>query len=281
MAIQTDIQSADVVCDKQGRRYHIDLAPGELAEYIVLVGEAKRAERAAKLLTDIRIERYNREYHTFTGRYKGLEISIMSTGMGPGCTEIGVIEIFQITKNPTLLRVGTCGSLQPKMEVGDLIISTGAVRLEDTSTYFVHEGYPAIANHEAVLALTMAADKLDIKYHLGITATGSGFYGAQGRDIPGIHIRYPNLPDELAKMNVANFEMEASTLFTLCAMKGCRASAICTAVANRYKKTFISNEQKSAKEKIALTAGLDALLILAKMDKAKTAKNKKYWIPDL
>src|SRR3989338_5884486 len=253
MDIQTDIQSADVVCDKQGRRYHIDLAPGELAEYIVLVGEAKRAERAAKLLTDIRIERYNREYHTFTGRYKGLEISIMSTGMGPGCTEIGVIEIFQITKNPTLLRVGTCGSLQPKMEVGDLIISTGAVRLEDTSTYFVHEGYPAIANHEAVLALTMAADKLDIKYHLGITATGSGFYGAQGRDIPGIHIRYPNLPDELAKMNVANC----------------------------YKKTFISNEQKSAKEKIALTAGLDALLILAKMDKAKTAKNKKYWIPDL
>ena len=85
------IQNADVVSDASGRQYHINLAPGELAEYVVLVGEAKRSERAAELLQDIRVEQYNREYHTFTGTYKGTPVSVMSTGMGPGCIEIGMI----------------------------------------------------------------------------------------------------------------------------------------------------------------------------------------------
>ncbi|MBN1683891.1 MAG: nucleoside phosphorylase [Gammaproteobacteria bacterium] len=258
------IQNADVVCDETGRQYHIGLAPGELSEYVLLTGSAERAFMASEMLTDIRIENRNREYQTFTGKYNGFEVSVMSTGMGPGCTEIGVIEIFQITKNPTLIRIGTSGGLQEQMGLGDLVISTGAVRLEDTSTYFVCEGYPAVAHYEVVTALIEACDKIKVPYHVGLTATASGFYGAQGRKIPGIYIRNPGLADELAQMNVKNFEMEASTLFTLCTMKEVRAGAICVAVNNRSKGTFVDPETYKKREKDALIAGFDALIKLHK-----------------
>ncbi|OGT98710.1 MAG: hypothetical protein A2298_00675, partial [Gammaproteobacteria bacterium RIFOXYB2_FULL_38_6] len=246
------IQSADVVNDSMGRQYHVHLAPGELAEFIILVGEAARAERAAELLSDIRIHEQNREYNSFTGKYKGLEVTIMSTGMGPGATEIGLVEIFQLTKCPTIIRVGTCGALQANINLGDLVISSGAVRLEDTSTCFVVEGYPAIAHHEVVLALIKAAHDEKAPHHVGITATASGFYGAQGRKIPGLYVRNPNLPDELAQMNVYNFEMEASTIFTLMATQGFRSGAVCATVANRPCGTFIDPESKKIAEKNSL-----------------------------
>lgn len=274
------IQSADVVSDASGRQYHIALTPGELAEYIILVGEAKRAERAAALLDNITVEQHNREYRTFTGEYKGTPVSVMSTGMGPGCIEIGMIEIFQITKNPTFIRVGTCGALQKQIGLGDMVISSGAVRLEDTSTYFVHEGYPAIANHEVIMALIMASEQQKIPYHVGLTATASGFYGAQGRKIPGIHVRNPDLPDQMAAMNVYNFEMESSTIFNLANMKGFRASTICEAIANRPKGTFIDPDLKAKGEMEALTIGFEAFRIIEQMDKIKAAKNKAHWVPE-
>ncbi|MGD9152505.1 MAG: nucleoside phosphorylase [Gammaproteobacteria bacterium] len=273
------IQNADVVSDVTGRQYHIALAPGELAEYIILVGEAKRAERAAALLDNITVEQHNREYRTFTGEYKGTPISVMSTGMGPGCIEIGMIEVFHVTKNPTFIRVGTCGSLQEQINLGDMVISSGAVRLEDTSTYFVHEGYPAIAHHEVIMALMMASEQQEIPYHVGLTATASGFYGAQGRKIPGIHVKNPDLPDQMAAMNVYNFEMESSTIFNLANMKGFRASTICEAVANRPKGTFIDPELKAKRETEALIIGFEAFRLIEQMDKVKAAKNKTHWLP--
>jgi len=274
------IENADVVSDATGRQYHIALAPGELAEYIILVGEAKRAERASALLDNITVTQHNREYKTFTGEYKGTPVSVMSTGMGPGCIEIGMIEIFQTTKNPTFIRVGTCGALQEQINLGDMVISSGAVRLEDTSTYFVHEGYPAIAHHEVIMALMMASEKQNIPYHVGLTATASGFYGAQGRKIPGIYVRNPDLPEQMAAMNVYNFEMESSTIFNLANMKGLRASTICEAIANRPKGTFIDPELKAERETQALIIGLESLKIIEQMDKAKAAKNKAHWLPE-
>lgn len=280
MSIKTEqIQSADVVSDATGRQYHIALKKGELAEYIILVGEAKRSERASQLLENIRVTQHNREYLTYTGEYKGIPVSIMSTGMGSGCIEIGMIEMFQVTQNPTFIRVGTSGGLHEFINLGDLIISSGAVRLEDTSTYFVHEGYPAIAHHEVILSLIASAEKNKANYHVGLTATASGFYGAQGREIPGIYIRNPHLPEQMAAMNVYNFEMESSTIFNLANMKGFRAGTVCVAIANRPKGSFIAPDDKADAEMLALKTGLDALVNLAKMDKAKA--NKKHWVPEI
>ncbi len=275
------IQNADVVSDAAGRQYHIDLAPGELAEYVILVGDPQRSVRASKYLSDIRVSRHNREFYSYTGNYKGLEVTIMSTGMGPSNIEITMVECFQIAKNPAFIRVGTCGALQPEIKLGDMIISSGGVRIEDTSTYFVIEGYPAVASYDVMIALMEACNAENVNYHVGLTATGSGFYGAQGRKVPGVHVRNPDLPDQLAEMNVYNFEMEASTLFIMANMMKLRASAICLAIAQRQSGEFIDPAGKQKGEHQALIAGLDALVGLSEMDKAKEKAGKKYWFPSL
>jgi len=279
MKEQKAIQSSEVVSDETGRQYHINLAPGELAEYVILVGDPGRADKASEFLDDIRVAQRNREYVTYTGFYKGMEVSVMSTGIGTDNVEIAMIEIFQITKNPAFIRVGSCGGLKKEMDIGELVISTGAVRLENTSLFFVNEGYPAVADYEVVLALISACDKSNYPYHLGLTASASGFYGAQGRNIPGIPLRFPNLQDDMTKMNVANFEMESSTLFTLASLKGLRASTVCAVYANRIQGTFIDPETKAAAERNCILAGLEGFKVLERMDAEKKKRNIKYWFP--
>ena len=255
-------ESAERVQDAEGRQYHIGLAPGEVEPLIMTCGDPARAERIAKRFDRVRVERRNREYVTFTGAYKGMPLSVMATGIGCDNTEIATIELAQIVENPTFLRVGTCGGLQDDMDLEDLVISTSSCRLENTSTFFVHEGFPAVAHYEVVGALVASARKLGKTHHVGITATGSGFYGAQGREGLGFPPRDPDLPDKLARMGVKNLEMETSTLFTLCAMRGFRAGAVCTVFANRPQNRFIAKDRKVPAEDSAIETALLALEIL-------------------
>ena len=151
-------------------------------------------------------------------------------------------EILAITERPTFIRVGSCGALQPEMRLGDLVITTGAVRLESTTSFFVHDGYPAVADYEAVAALVEAAERLGHRYHVGVTATAPGFFGAQGRPIPQLPIRYPDLAEEMARQRVMNFEMEASALLVLASLARCRAGVVCAVYANRTTGEFVSGD---------------------------------------
>ncbi len=254
--------SAERIQDPSGRQYHIGLAPGEVAGRILTCGDPARARRIADRFDRIDLERANREYLTFTGELDGRPITVMATGMGPDNTEIAVIELCQIVAEPTFIRVGTCGGLQDDMEIEDLVVSTGSVRLENTTSFFVHEGFPAVAHYEVVAALAAAAAKLGRRHHIGITATAPGFYGAQGRQGLGFEPRWPDLPEQLARMGVKNMEMETSALFTLTAMRGLRAGAVCTVFANRPKNRFIARERKQAAEDSAIDVALEALGIL-------------------
>ena len=104
-----------------------------------------------------------------------MRLSVMSTGMGPDNTEIVLAEVLEITDQPTFVRVGSSGGLQPNIGLGDLVVSTGAVRLENTTDFYVHPGYPAIAHRDVVQALDAACRELGFAYHVGITATAPGF----------------------------------------------------------------------------------------------------------
>lgn len=272
-------KSAEMVSTKEGRQYHIGLAPREVAPYILLCGDPARAHRVAKYFEKANKPMTSREYVTITGKYKGMPMTVMATGMGADNTEIAVVELCQIQKNPTMIRIGSSGALRKGIELADLVITTGAVRLENTSTYFVVEGYPAVAHHEVVLALLQAANEKKTPYHVGLTATAPGFYGAQSRKIPRFPPRDPDLLARLDQMNVSNLEMETSCLLTLSTLAGFRAGAVCAIYANRHKNEFIDTKTKDLAEKRCLETGLRAFEILAKIDKAK--KNEKYWLPSM
>jgi uridine phosphorylase len=263
------------------RQYHIGLGPGELAEYILLPGDPDRTSRIAARLDTVELENRHREFATVTGVYRDLRVSIVSTGIGTDNVEIAVAEILAITTRPTFIRVGSCGGLQPEMQLGDLVISTGAVRLESTTSYYVHDGYPAVADYECVLALLEAAARLGHRAHVGLTATAPGFFGAQGRPIPQLPIRYPDLAEDMARQRVMNFEMEASALLVLAGLAQCRSGVVCAVYAQRSTGDFVTGTAKDAAEAACVETGLESLRILADMDRQKRRAQVERWRPSL
>jgi len=263
------------------RQYHIELGPGELAEYILLPGDPDRSARIASRFDSIELERRNREFASVTGTYRGQRVSVVSTGIGTDNVEIVMAEILAIAERPTCIRVGSSGALQPEMRLGDLAITTGGVRLEATTSFYVHDAYPAVAHYEAVAALIEAAERLGHRYHVGITATAPGFFGAQGRPIPQLPIRYPDLAEDMARQRVMNFEMEASALLVLASLARCRAGVVCAVYANRTTGEFIDGAQKEEAEAACVETGLESLAILAEMDRQKRDAGTDRWHPSL
>jgi uridine phosphorylase len=280
---KSEAKPSEVVKTSQGRQYHINLAPGELAEYLLLYVDPVRAKRMAGCFDELTLEKSSREFDTYTGFYKGFPISVIGTGIGQDNTEIFFVEALQLftETRPTMIRVGSCGSLQADVSVGDLVISSGAVRLENTSTYFVDEGYPAVAHHESVLALIAAADQLDFFYHLGLTASASGFFGAQGRAVGGLKPRDPGVTERLAAWNVLNMEMECSTLFTLGNLTGVRTGSVYAVYSNRVKGEWIDDSQRSTADEAAERVGLEAVRLLATMDAWKAKHHKPHFVPKI
>lgn len=248
--------------DFQGRQYHIGLKPGDLASTVLLCGDPARVEKVAKHLTNTKPPVVHREFVTVSGLYEGIPVSVMATGMGPDNTEIAVVEMAQILKEATLIRIGSCGGLKKGVELADLVISTGAVRLENTTQSYVCDGYPAIAHYEVTQALVQAAARLQFPFHVGITATAPGFYAPQGRDVPRFAPLEPELPHRLEKMNVTNMEMEASALFVLSHLAGFRAGCVCAVYANRHANKFVDAKTMQLAEGRCIQTGLEAVKIL-------------------
>ena len=277
-------RSANAPPGADDRQYHIGLRPGQVAPAILLVGDPARARRVAeRYFEDLEEPVSEREYLTFTGRYRGQRVSVMGTGMGAANMEIAVIELCQLFADPTalaMIRAGSCGALQPHIGLGELVVTHAAYRLEDTSSGFVGPGFPAAAHPEAVLALLWAADELGAAHHLGITATAAGFYGAQGRELPGFVPREPHVETRLAREGVANLEMENSALLTLAALRGFRAGAVCAAYANRSHDSFIADADKPGAEARCVEAGLIALCRLGELAAAR-GEGRSCWHPGL
>ncbi|ACS89467.1 MULTISPECIES: uridine phosphorylase [Thermococcus] len=258
-------------------QYHIACKPGDVARYVLLPGDPERVPRISALWDEAKEIAFHREYRTHTGKYKGVPISVVSTGIGGPSAAIAIEELAAIGAD-TFIRVGSTGAIQPGIEIGDLIIAKAAVRLEGTSKQYVRAEYPASADIEVTLALIEAAETLGVKYHVGITASTDSFYVGQAR--PGLDGYFPSfakhLIDDLRQAKVTNFEMEAATLYTLANIYGLRAGCVCAVFANR-----ITNEFGKAGEKEATLVASEAVKILHEWDEEKEKKGKKVWFPSL
>jgi uridine phosphorylase len=255
-----------------GRQYHTGAAPGDVAPYLLLVGDPERAKLAADQLTNLRFVHAHRDYHIYTGEHQGLPLSVMCVGMGAGCMEIAVVELCQIIERPTMIRAGSAGALAPEIALGDLVITQGALRMESASLAYVEPGFPAFAHAEAQLALVRAADEMQVRYHVGVTATAPGFFGAQGRALPGFPPRDEALLTRLVRQGVKNLEMETSCLLTLAALRGFRAGSVCASFGNRHDDTVLDEATKARAEANVVGVGLTALHHLAHMERSAGAR---------
>lgn len=232
--------------NKEGMQYHIRMQRGDIPPYVLLPGDPGRVQKIAGTWESSKEIANHRQYHTMKGKVGTMELACTSSGIGAPGIAIAVEELVRIGVH-TMIRVGTCGSLQKDMKLGDLVISTGAVRLDGTSKEYVRPEFPAIADYKVVDALVRATEKLGFRYHLGITASTDSFYCGQGRPAFGGYMPSfaENIYPDMQKAGVKNFEMEASCLFTLSSLFGVRVGCICVVIADRVHDKFgISDEME-------------------------------------
>lgn len=200
-------------------QYHIRLKPGDVGEYVLLPGDPMRSDIVAKYLDNAELIAHNREHRTFTGYYKGVKISVTSTGMGCPSAAIATEELANIGAK-VFIRIGSSAALQPEMKIGDLLISTGAMKNEGTSRFYVPDCFPAIPDIEFTSLLINTAnemkDELGYGLHYGISATDDAFYGETEEWIK-----------KLINLGVSNVEMEASAIFTIAHLRKLKAACIC------------------------------------------------------
>ncbi|WP_135302707.1 nucleoside phosphorylase [Haloarcula amylovorans] len=254
-------------------QYHLEVGPEDVADSVLLPGNPERVEKVVEGWDDHEIVGEHREYRTATGTHEGTPVSVTSTGIGSPSAAIAVEELARVGAD-TFLRVGSCGAIQPEASVGDLIITTGAVRQEGTSKEYVREDYPASADHRVVSALVAAAEELDYDYHLGVTCSTDSFYPGQSR--PGFEGFEARDSDEkiaeLREAGVLNFEMEAASILTLASIYGLRAGAVCTVYANRETGEFRTEGERKAAKCATL-----AVTYLERMDDAVEAADADGW----
>ncbi|NNE96894.1 MAG: uridine phosphorylase, partial [Acidimicrobiales bacterium] len=192
---------------------------------------------------------------------------------GPS-TSIAVEELAQLGVT-TFLRVGTCGAIQPHINISDVVISQGAVRLEGASGHFAPPEFPAVSNFECTRALVDAAEEIPLPYHVGITASSDTFYPGQERYHTAtgrILHRFHGSMDRWQDLGVSNFEMESATLLTMCATQGWRAGSVAGVLVNRHLQEIPDDEVHDRAEAHAIDVAVGAAERLIQPSTARPAR---------
>ena len=205
--------------------YHIGLKRGDVGRYVLLPGDPARVPMIAAYLDDAQEVAYNREYRTFTGTLNGEKVSVTSTGMGCPSTAIAVEELAMAGAD-TFIRVGTSGRMQEYIEPGDLVIAWAAIRDEFTSQQYEPLAYPAVADHDVTLALRQAARDRSMRHHVGICQSKDSFYGQHEPETMPIARELQDRWQAWVMGGALASEMEASTIFVVSRVLGCRAGGI-------------------------------------------------------
>lgn len=246
---------------KGGRTYHLHTRPGSLSELCLLVGSPERATMIAKkYLTDAKLVGNHRGLKSYTGKFQGVRMSVVTTGMGSA--SIGIVLPEAVESGARIfIRVGSCGTLQAEPKVGDSVICTGAVRLDGASDNWAPIQYPAVADYRVVAALVEAAKNLNLPHHIGIGATTTCFREGQARPDINDYVppRLQALHEELTQRGVLFYSMEEATLFVWCTTHGKRflAGDVNAIYANR-----VTNDFKVTGDEEAALIALNALVIL-------------------
>lgn len=271
------MHASELILTPEGAVYHLRLHPGEVAPKILLVGDPGRVEKVARRFSHREFTRSQREFYTITGTYAGERLTVISTGIGTDNIDITLSELDAlfnldfVHRRPVaqvqplkLLRLGTCGSMQPDLPLGSLVHSRYAIGGDGVMAYYRLPAHPATAALAAAWAAYPPVASLDIPHYFaaadtgldqliarafpsirgGITFTAAGFYGPQGRALGRIPLAYPDLPERLAGLRlpdgsrVLNMEMESAAILAFGTALGHQAGTLATVLANRPAGTF-------------------------------------------
>lgn len=242
--------------------FHLGLKKADLqgATLAIVPGAPERVEKIAGLMDNPRLLASHREFTSWLAFIEGKPVVVCSTGIGGPSTSIAVEELAQLGVR-TFLRVGTTGAIQSHINVGDVLVTTAAVRLDGASHHFAPLEFPAVADFTCTSALVTAARASGATTHVGVTASSDTFYPGQERydTYSGRVVRaFRGSMEEWQSMGVLNYEMESATLLTMCASQGLRAGMVAGVIVNRTQKEIPDSETMKQTESQAVSIVVSA-----------------------
>jgi len=240
-----------------GKQPHLQIEAGDVADIVLVPGDPGRVDRIAGHCEDATTVAENREYKIVNATYEGVDLTVASTGIGSPSAAIAVEELAKVGVD-TVIRVGTAGALQADIEIGDMVVATGAAKAEGTSKRYEEATIPAVPDYDVLSALVDAAEANEEVVHVGPIGTDDAYY-AETEEIVA----------EWEAAGLTAVEMEAAAIFTLARRKGLSAGAICTVDGNLVAGTQKGEGEGELPEKAknnverAIDLALDATVRLS------------------
>ena len=217
--------------------FHLKIKPGDIGSYVILPGDPGRCRQIAAYLDNPQKIAENREFTTYTGTLDGVKVSVVSTGIGGPSAAIALEELIHCGAH-TFIRVGTSGGMQPEVLGGDLVIATGAVRMDGTGTEYAPIEYPATAHFDVVQALQQAAVQSGHRFHIGVVQCKDSFYGQHEPENMPVSAVLKQKWDAWLGCGALASEMESATLFILAAVRRVRIGSILLVLGNQTRRAM-------------------------------------------
>ena len=248
------------------RQYHIQVAKGEVGRYVIMPGDPKRCVKIAQYFDDPVLIADNREYVTYTGTLDGVKVSVTSTGIGGPSASIAMEELYKCGAD-TFVRIGTCGGMQTEIKSGDVVIATGAIRMEGTSKEYAPIEFPAVADLTVINALVEGAKKEGCEFHTGVVQCKDSFFGQHEPQIMPVSYELTQKWQAWLRMGCLASEMESAALFIAGSFLHVRVGACFLVLANqeREKRGLPNVQVHDTTQAIATT--VDAIRLLIQEDK--------------
>lgn len=247
------------------RQYHIQVAKGEVGRYVLMPGDPKRCAKIAQYFDDPVLIADSREYVTYTGTVDGIKVSAVSSGIGGPSAAIAMEELVNCGAD-TFIRVGTCGGMQEEVLSGDLVIASGAIRMEGTSREYAPLEYPAVSDYEVLKALEEAAGNLGFRKHIGVVHCKDAFYGQHNPELlPQSEILLQKW-DAFLKMGCLASEMESAALFIVADYRKVRCGTVLLTMANQTRAKMGLPNPIVHDTDGAIRTAIEAVKILDRMD---------------
>ena len=247
--------------------FHLKIRPGDVGRYVLLCGDPGRTEKIAALFDDAVFVKSNREYTIYTGTLEGEKVSVCSTGIGGPSTAIAVEELIHCGAD-TFIRIGTAGGMAPEVLGGDVVIGSGAIRMEGTSHEYAPSEYPAVADFSIVAALADAAKEDNVRFHVGVLHNKDNFYGQHSPDTMPVREKLKGKWQAFLDCGALASEMESAALFIICAVRRARGGCNVQVFANQTRRAMGLEDPMTLDTEAAVRVGVLGLRKLIQRDKA-------------
>ena len=248
-------------------QFHIQCSQGDVGKYCILPGDPGRCNAiAAHFDNPVHIQT-NREYVTYTGTLLGETVSVVSTGIGGPSAAIAMEELVNLGVH-TFIRVGTCGGIRLDVESDDVVVATGAVRMDGTSREYAPIEWPAVPDYQVLTALVQAAQNLNKPWKAGVVQCKDSFYGQHSPSTMPVSYELQEKWQAWKRLGVLASEMESATLFTVAATRGVRCGSVFHVIWNQEREAAGLDQKESHDTSAAIEVGVEALKLLISQDHA-------------